>query len=178
MSHVDDVVLVDYCVGDRLGDPALAGLEEHLFACDACTARATATSALLRNLRAAVSVLPPVVLSEGQLQQLERERVVQRCLVGAFEQRQEKVKREAQIVVTRVSVDLTGVERLDVQLCSRDGAPFSEVYDAPFEPGARFVNIACDAHIAGMNPAFRVRLKGVKNAKPVELADCLLLQDV
>ncbi|MBL8953251.1 MAG: zf-HC2 domain-containing protein [Myxococcaceae bacterium] len=175
-GHLDEQQLTDYAAGERLDAAEVEAIEGHLFGCDSCAARAAEAASLVTRLRDVFRALPPMLMSDAELEAMTRTHQVQVCNVGAFEQVFATVSPHVDIAVTRIAVDLTGVERLDVKLCAADGAPFIEVSGATFEPGAKFVNVVCDVHIASQNTAFRVQLSGVRGGVPVQLADCTVAQ--
>lgn len=63
------------------------------------------------------------------------------------------------LVVACLPADLTGAERLDVEICAADGVPFHVVRDAPFDPASGEVLVLCHRHTAVSNPELLFRLK-------------------
>lgn len=139
MSHASTETLAAYWLGDLPEDETLA-LEEHLFACEQCTAQSARMAALPRAL--AFAVLP--VVSSAEAVRLERlDARIRRSVIGpggrALADFSSGVT--AQLVV--LETDLRGATSVDVTLCTRDGTPLREQKAVPFDAEAGTITIAC-----------------------------------
>lgn len=163
MSHPNADALAEYWLGD-LSQTEMEALENHLFSCQECTTANARMAALPRALAFAVQ---PVISSAeaARLQSLD-DRVLRTVVTpGGRGIADFSSGVEAQLVV--LQGDLTGASRVDVTLCTRDGTPFLERQDVPFDSEAGTVTIACRSHYLtdGQLPlAVSVRVSAITDA--------------
>jgi hypothetical protein len=129
-------VLIDYWMGDAAGREER--LEEHLFACRECAARLEELARLGAGVRAAFrSGTVPAVISAPFLEQLRSEGVrLREYRLAPGESVSCTIRGSDDFVVSRLSVDLGGVKRLDL-FQSVDGGAELAMRDVPFDPAAR-----------------------------------------
>ena len=136
-NPLDAALLADYWLG-ALPLAEEEAVEEHLFACDDCSARLREVISLaeaIRNLARQGSLL--MVVSDAFLTRIAQEGLRVReynlplggsvaCTVTA----------EDDFLIGRLSTDLTGAKRVDLCLLGADGAEKLRLQDIPFHPGA------------------------------------------
>ena|SRR5438093_910097 len=132
-NPIDAAILTDYWLG-ALADTEERGVEEHLFACDACGAR-------LREL---------IVLAEG-VHRLAREGSLMMVVSDAFLQRAAEkglrvreyapppggsidctVTAEDDLLIGRLRANFAGVRRVDLCICDVHGVEQHRLADIPF----------------------------------------------
>lgn len=172
--NVADAALLDYTLAD-LDDAAASAIEEHLFGCASCTARAERYARVVDGLHRWASGLPLIATPAMIARHASPERV-QTIEIGAFETRETPVREGIDFVVVKIPIDLDGIERIDVVACGPDGVPFADVVDAPFDPAAGAIFATCSRDIAASNPMFRLRVRGSRRGEEVDLADCACTQ--
>jgi hypothetical protein len=125
-------------------DPARADeLDEHLFGCDDCARAAERLGELIGGLR---EVIPPVI------SHAHRDRLVaagKRLLltpVSAGVDARAVFAPDVDLLVHVLRADLTGAERVDVELVDEHGAVRLQLVGVPFDPRAGEVLIACQRH--------------------------------
>lgn len=140
--------LVDYWAGD-LDDAETDAVDEHLFGCGACTAASARVAGVTLALRSAV---PTVVLRSA----LERMRAGgARVRENGFtpgDRREVEFTADADLLIHRLGgLDLTGVERIDLQITSEStGALVADIEAVPFDSAEGAVFIACQRHYAAL----------------------------
>jgi anti-sigma factor RsiW len=147
-NPTDWATLVDYWAGE-LGEDATAALEEHLFACGACTAQSARVAAVTEAVRGAV---PPVV-SRAKVEQLRaRGTRVRENAFAPGDRREVTFSPDTDLLIHRLEgLDFAGAERVDIRITSEaSGALIAEIDDAPFEPAAGAIMVACQRHFASM----------------------------
>lgn len=142
MSHPSAETLAAYWLGE-LPEADLRALEEHLFACEPCTAANARMAALPRALAFAV---PPLITTAeaARLQALDPRIVRTKVASGGRGVADFSKGAEAQLMV--LQADLRGADQVEVTLCARDGTPLIPPRGAPFDAEAGTVTVACRAH--------------------------------
>lgn len=172
--EVEESALLDYTLAD-LDEAASLALEEHLFECAACTARAERLARVVDGLRKWASG-PPLIATPAIIARHAPPERVQMVEIGPFETRAIPIRDDVDFVVVKVAIDLDGVERVDVLASGPDGEPFAEVVNAPFDPASGAIFATCSRDLAASNPLFRLQIRGKRRGAEVELADCACTQ--
>jgi hypothetical protein len=134
--------LVDYLAGDLEAGEA-ARLEDHLFACDACAARAERLGDLVAALREApMPVIPHARLEAWRAAGLR----VQETPIGDGEAVTVAFARGLDLLVHRLRGDLAGARRVDCAIGPVDGAPFAQLEHVPFDAVRGEILVACHRH--------------------------------
>ena len=143
-TPLTDVQLVAYWADD-LDDAALTDLEDHLFACDECLARATQISQVVQAFRR----LPPVI-SHADLAGLRTQGVTIVENDFTAEQRQSVTfERHVDFMIHHLTgLDLAAADRVEVIVRDESGHVMFEEPLAPFDPDKGEVLIACQRHFA------------------------------
>lgn len=166
-SPVEFAALVDYWLGELAAGREQA-VEEHLFACGHCAARLEELARLGAGVRAAFrsggvrAVVPAAFVDKlrNEGMRLREYRVAPggsvNCTIGAADD----------FVVSRLSADLSGVERLDVVQVADDGSAPLAMHDVPFDPAAGEVLVIPPPALLRQTPAHvaRMRLVAVDEA--------------
>jgi hypothetical protein len=167
---------IDWWRGEVDG-ASLDALEEHLLACDRCTAAVDRLAVVVEGLAAIVdkSSLRPV-LSADQLDAL-----VARSRVAVFRLRPgdvmtAEITAETEIVVARFAAPLRGLIGLDVEFRGADDQLYFAIADVEFTPDE--VIIACQRHVAISVPSFHLCLIGIDGAGRREIARATLVHHI
>jgi hypothetical protein len=172
--------LLDWWTGD-LPQHEVAALEEHLFACDACTAALAGIEALaasVRRLTAAgrfrAAVAPSVLdllAARGLRIRTYRPRPGETIPCGAAP--------EDQLLVARIPVDLRGVARLDLAVCDERWVERERLVDVPLDRARAEVVVAerVDDPRTQTAHVLRFRALAVDAAGERELATYALAHD-
>lgn len=171
---VAESTLLDYTLSD-LDDAAAMVMEEHLFHCAWCAARAERLERVVDGLRRWASG-PPLIATPAIIARHAPPERVQVVEIGPFETRAVPVRDDVDFVVVKVAIDLEGVERVDVVASGPDGEPFAEIVDAPFDTASGAIFATCSRDLAASNPLFRLQIRGSRRGVEVELADCACKQ--
>lgn len=154
--------LVDYWLKEQSpGDEQAT--EEHLFACGTCSATLGQIAALSKGIRGALGgpTWEPVVtqtMLDGLVNQGVRTLEV---TIAPGQQAQVILPAEVELLVARLSADLAGVERIDVEVCSLAGEAYYVARDVVFEADRGEVLILCQRHVAVEHGAVLFRLRAV-----------------
>lgn len=139
MSHPSAEILAAYWLGE-LPEPEALALEEHLFACEPCTASSARMAALPRAL--AFAVPPIITTAEGaRLQALDARVARTRIPAGGRGVADFSSGAEAQLMV--LEADVEDAAQVEVTLCARDGTPLMPPQAAPFDAEAGTITVAC-----------------------------------
>lgn len=150
--------LVDYWAGD-LDDADTDVVDEHLFACEACSAESAGVARIVQAFRTAI----PAVVSPAQTAELRaRGLVVEENRFEPGERVEVIFEPDVDILIHHLSgIDLSRAERVHVGVrIESTGAVVFEEHFAPFDRDRGEVLIACQRHFAGLPPdvAFDVRV--------------------
>lgn len=132
--------MLDYWLEDDAPDDAI---EEHLLACDACAGRLRALIDLGEGVRrlagqgAVDAILTPSFLEQAVQEGLR----VREYRVAPGGRVDCTVTPDDDLLVSRLSADLTNVPRLDL-VASQEGQPEHRIQDVPVSPGAGEVIVA------------------------------------
>jgi len=144
--QIDFETLVAYWAHD-LPEAENDALEEHLFACDACTAVLARVAALAYGVSRA---LPPFVRAHD-VERLhahggrtaENEFLPGETKVAVF-------TRDADVLLHRLACDLSRTQRLEVEIQALDGTTLQTFEDVPFDAEAGAVLVACQRHLLAL----------------------------
>jgi hypothetical protein len=136
-NPIDAVVLADYWVS-ALPEAEEEAVEEHLFACDECGARLREVTALAEGIR--------YLAREGSLRMVVSGEFLKRAEEEGLRVRQYTpppgggvqctVTAEDDILTARLAADLRGAKRVDLSICSEQGAEQFRLRDIPVNSGA------------------------------------------
>lgn len=164
--HIDIEMLVAYWLGESAGEE----LEEHLFACAACSARLEEIAALGAGIRAAAREgRVAAVISGPFLEALRRQGLrIREYRVPAGGSVECTLRARDDAVVSRLEAPLAGAKRIDVLFRVELGGEVTEqrVEDVPFDPGAGEILVLPSAAELRKLPAHtqRVRLVAMEEA--------------
>lgn len=156
---VPSETLVAYWADD-LPPSEVDRVDEHLMGCAACTATSERIARIARAIREAI---PPMV-SAAKVEALRARGVrIRENVVQSTERRVVFFGKSDEIVLHRlVGLDLSDVERVGVKVIveGTDQVLLTEP-EAPFEPDAGEILVACQRHFAGYPPniVFEVRAR-------------------
>lgn len=122
-------------------------LEEHLFDCDLCGARAEKLEALVRRLR---TMLPAILTPERRRRLEETVSPLPMVSVSPGEHKTIEFGPGAEIGFWVLRAELGGVERLDFELLARDGSLLASFEDVPFDAERGEVVLGCQTHYRTM----------------------------
>jgi hypothetical protein len=141
--------LVAYWAGD-LEPSASDALEEHLFACDACTASSARIAAITEKLRSAV---PPIVSGERLAALRARGLGIEDNIVPPETTSHVVFERQDMIIHHLSGLSLANAARVGVSVrVEETGELLFEQPDAPFEAATGEVQIACQRHFVAYPP--------------------------
>jgi hypothetical protein len=130
---IDAAVLTDYWLG-VLADAEERGVEEHLFACDACGARLREVIALAEGVRH--------LARTGSLMMVVSDAFLQRATVEGLRVREYSpppggsvectVSAEDDLLIGRLRANFARAKRVDLCICNADGAEQHRLADIPF----------------------------------------------
>lgn len=164
---LDAAVLADYWLGLLRGD-AEEAVELHLFGCDACGSRLREVIALAEGVRdLARGGTLRMVVSDTFLHRAAADgRRVREYAVPAGGSVQCTVTAEDDLLIARLSADLSGARRVDVSFCDEHGVEHTRLADIPIRPGAGSVICQESIAFAKAAPSFTMiaRLLGVDDA--------------
>ena len=147
--------LVAYWAGD-LDAAESDALEEHVFACAACTAASARVAAVTEQLRS----LEPAAISSSRVLELRAAgRRIEDNFVAPGERKRVVFAAQEIILHHLGGLDLAGVDRVALVVSSdATGQVVSEYPAVPFDPAAAEVLVACQRHFAVFPPdvAFEV----------------------
>ena len=134
-SPIDAGILTDYWIG-KLEASEEELVEEHLFACDDCGVRLREIIALADGIRE--------VARKGNLLRIVDEEFLKRAANENLRIReyappaggsvQCTVSSEDDLLIGRLTADLSSAEQLDLSLCNADGSEMMRLDDIPFRP--------------------------------------------
>ena len=134
-NPIDAALLADYWLA-ALPKPQEDQIEEHLFACAECAARLEEVAALanaLRNLARQGSLT--MIVSDAFLQRAAQEGLrVRQYSPPAGGSVECTVTAEDDLLIGRLSADLTAARRIDLSLCDAQGVERARLADIPFNP--------------------------------------------
>ena len=131
-NPIDAAILADYWMA-VLTPAKEEGIEEHLLACGACSARLGEIAALIEAVRKlAREGALRMVVSEGVLKRAREEGLTVReyapqkgggvqCTVTAHDD----------MLIARLAADMSGTKSVDLSLCDKDGAEMIRLPDIP-----------------------------------------------
>lgn len=133
---MDATVLADYWLA-TLAKAEEEAVEEHLFTCDECGARLQEVIALAEGVRD--------LAGGGSLQMVVSETFLKRAAEQGLRIRQYAPPRgdsvqctvtaDDDLLIGRLTADLSAAERVDLCLCDQGGVEFFRLPDIPFQPG-------------------------------------------
>ena len=160
--------LVDYWAGE-LEARAEEALEEHLMGCGPCSELSERVAAITETLRAML----PILLTEEALARLRTKgaRVLENAM-SPGERKDVEFPADVDVLIHRLGgLDLTDVTRLGFRLCAEStGELLIALDDAPFDPGASSVMLACQHHYETFphDTVAEVRLRRASGEERVE----------
>lgn len=141
---------------DDLPEAESAALEEHLFACDSCSAASERFGDLVSGLRAWI----PPVISHAHRDRLAREgKRIQLTHVDVGVTAHARYDRDLDLLVHVLRGDLSRAERVDLEVALPDRGWRDVLENVPFDRKAGEVLIACQRHYRDMfpgDPVFKV----------------------
>jgi hypothetical protein len=137
LNPLDATLLADYWLA-ALAKSEEEAVEEHLFACDECGARLREVIALAEGIRK--------LAREGSLQMVVSETFLKRAAEEGLRVRQYAppaggsvqctVTAEDDLLIGRLTANLSGAKRIDLCLCDKRGVEQLRLADIPFQFGA------------------------------------------
>jgi hypothetical protein len=137
VNPIDAAVLADYWIG-ALADREEEAAEEHLFVCDECGARLRGVIALADGLRK--------LAREGSLRMIVSDAFVKRGAEEGLRIHEYAPPRggsvectvtaEDDVLIGRLTADLSGAKRVDLCICDEDGVAQLRLRDIPVCSGA------------------------------------------
>jgi hypothetical protein len=132
-NPIDAAILADYWLGG-LADAEERGVEEHLFACDACGARLREVIVLAEGVRG--------LAREGSLMMVVSDAFLQRAAEAGLRVREYApppggsiectVTAEDDLLIGRLRANFAGARRVDLCICDAQGAEQHRLTDIPF----------------------------------------------
>jgi hypothetical protein len=136
-NPIDAAVLADYWL-DALSKSEEGAVEEHLFTCDDCGARLREAIALAEGVRK--------LARQGSLFMVVSDAFLQRAREQGLHVREYTpprsgsvectVRAEDDILIGRLTADLSGAKRVDLCFCDSQGVERHRLPDIPFHAGA------------------------------------------
>jgi hypothetical protein len=158
--------LAAYWLGE-LDEADAAAVEEHVFACDACSAAWSKTSSVIAGVRA----LPPPVLTAAGLRELRASTPsLRQVAVPPGGSATVEFGADNDVFVLQLQADLARAERVDLSVAPPDGATLLEVPHAPFDAESGTVNVLCHRHIARPGLHVHMRLRVLRDGEWSESA--------
>ena len=137
LHPLDATLLADYWLA-ALAKHEEEAVEQHLFACDECGARLREVIALAEGIRK--------LAREGSLQIVVSETFLKRATEEGLRVRQYAppaggsvqctVTAEDDLLIGRLTANLSGAKRIDLCLCDKRGVEQLRLADIPFQSGA------------------------------------------
>lgn len=160
---------------DDLPDAESAAFEEHLFACDTCSAASERLGDLVSGLRAWI----PPVISHAHRDQLAREgKRIRMTPVDAGADAHARFDRDLDLLVHVLRGDLSRAERVDLEIGGADRGWRVVLEHVPFDRKAGEVLIACQRHYRDVfpgDPVFKVIIVEQGERRP--LGDYLVIHE-
>jgi hypothetical protein len=147
VSAADHPIGLDRAAAYLLGELADADqdrVEAHYFGCPECARAVASIEALCAGIAAQI---PPVVSAAAAARLRERFRLGETRIAPGGDA-DVYFTPEVDLLLHHLVADLTGVERVDVELFGPGGQPLITMFAVPFDPGAGAVFIACQRHFA------------------------------
>ena len=139
-SPIDFETLTDYWLGTITGAEE-ESIEEHMFACEACSHRLEEVVALANGLHN--------VARQGNLLRIVDDEFLKRAAGENLRIReyapprggsvQCTVSADDDLLIGRLTADLSSAKRLDLSLCNADGNEFKRLDDIPFHSNAKSI---------------------------------------
>ena len=147
--HVSADRMADYLAG-LLDEREEHAVEEHLFSCTSCARDAEP----LFGLAAAIPRAAAPVLSAERFRALDSEgRVAQVNVMTPGQTAEVRYPEAGKLLVHRLGgSDLSGVDRVDVEIADLAGNPALRLDDVPFDATSGEVLLACQRHFADSFP--------------------------
>jgi len=163
--------VVDYLAGDLAADEEDA-LEQHLFSCGDCSRAVEEVAALTGAIAEAI----PPALTADRLRQLRASLRIRETRVETGQTAEAWFTQDVDLLVHALQTDLTGVERVDLEVYGPTGDLFMRVEAVPFDEPARTVYVACQRHLRGDEDVedTRFRLVAVQAGEGRTLGDYLV----
>jgi hypothetical protein len=143
-------ILVDYWAGELI--PAEEDeLEQHLFACAACTAQSARMAGVTEAVRAQI---PPLLLPERVVELVARGLRVRENPMLPSERKDVVFPLEVDVLIHRLGgMDLATAEQVDFTLhVESSGRELASIENAPFDRAGGAVLLACQKHYAIFPP--------------------------
>ena len=159
-APLSDLALLDYWARDGADDQATEHLEEHLFACRACSARLQALAALGIGVVALVRQgRVSGIVSRAALNRMQRDGLrVRQYSLSPGDTVPCCVFPGDDLVVTALRADLSGVEAVSLSVVGADGTVFARLDDVPVSEPAGEVFWVTPAAIVRQLPTLRLQL--------------------
>jgi hypothetical protein len=167
LAPVPFETLVDLWAG-ALGADESDRIEAHLFGCDACAATSDRLGSLVAGLR---QIIPPVISHAHRDRLAAAGLRLRHTPVDAGVDAEAHFGPEVDLLVHVLKIDLTGADRVDVELTDRVGAGRLHLAHVPFDPQSGEVLIACQRHYQhdgafSGDPVFNVSVHAGGAARP------------
>lgn len=144
---------------DDLPELEALALEEHAMECAACYEGLRRLAEVGQGLRVALAVehLPPLPTPDQLIELRARLRLATvHCAPGSTTTRPMELGTDGIVFV--LHAELTGVDRIDVDICSPAGKSCLLLTEAPFDRDSGEVILACDRHTAQAGSESLIRL--------------------
>jgi len=159
-APVPDATLLDYWARDGVDGEAIDRVEEHLFACGACSARLEQIVALGSGLTALVRQgRVSGIVSRAILNRLQRDGAhVRMFWLAPGETVPCAVFPGDDVIVTALRADFSGVESVTLSVTGPDDSPLSRYEDVPVSGARGEVLWATPAAVVQQMPSMRLEL--------------------
>jgi hypothetical protein len=159
-TPISDVTLLDYWARDLADAHETEQVENHLFACGACSARLDAIAALGIGLATLVRQGRVAgVVSRALLNRMQRDGLhVRMYSLAPGETVPCCVFPDDDIIVTALHADLTAVEAVTLSVTGPGDAPFSQIENVPVSTPSTEVFWATPATLVRELPSMRLQL--------------------
>jgi hypothetical protein len=142
----------------ELGPAESEPVEQHLFGCDSCASTSDRLGQLVAGLW---QLIPPVISHAHRDRLLARGLRIRHTPVDAGVDADAHFAGDVDLLVHVLKADLTGAERVDVELLDPQGVSRLQLAHVPFDPQAGEVLIACQRHyqhegVLTSDPVFQV----------------------
>ena len=136
--------------GAELDEETGERLEQLLFACPDCAAEAERWGAVAGG---AALAIPPVISSDMLRALQERGELMNENPMQPGEHRKAEFPDGGRLLLHRLQgLELAGTDRVDLMLSTTEGTPLGRFEDAPFDPAAGEVLVACQRHFGESFP--------------------------
>jgi anti-sigma factor RsiW len=166
-NPIDATTLADYWLGE-LAESEEEVVEEHLLACDQCSARLGEVIALAQGIRE--------LARQGSLRMVVSDAFLKRAAEQGLRVReyapppggsvQCTVTADDDLLIGRLAADMSGAKRVDLSICDEQGLEQTRLRDIPVGAAAGSVALQESITFAKAAPSFKMiaRLIGVDEA--------------